>query len=171
MRCRRPRTGQLVLSLTSTAALPLSRVHARIPVLLWCDVAGAAQAETEKAEAVRQAKQIAQEEKEEDAKDSKAKKKEGAVNMNIKVNVDSPVGGDYANWEERCAMQPDLPGCSPAQLEAKKEQEKRQVNMNIVVNVRSPTDTADAGAAEGGAAASGQGQQQGLSRVAMPLPP
>ena len=163
--------GQLVLSLTSTAALPLLRVHARIPVLLWCDVAGAAQAETEKAEAVRQAKQIAQEEKEEDAKDSKAKKKEGAVNMNIKVNVDSPVGGDYANWEERCAMQPDLPGCSPAQLEAKKEQEKRQVNMNIVVNVRSPTDTADAGAAEGGAAASGQGQQQGLSRVAMPLPP
>ena len=131
------------------------------------------QAETEKAEAVRQAKQITTEEKEVAAKDSKAKKKQGAVNMNIKVNVDSPVGGDYSNWEERCAMQPDLPGCSPAELQAKKEEDKRQVNMNIVVNVRSPTDTADAtsaGVGDAAVAARGQGGQE-LSRVAMPLPP
>ena len=139
-------------------------------------------AETEKAEAVRQAKQITSEEKEVAAKDGAKKKKQGAVNMNIKVNVDSPVGGDYSNWEERCAMEPELAGCSPKELAEKKEEEKRQVNMNIVVNVRSPTDTADpsamgardtfhdealAPAQEGEPV---QGQQE-LHRVAMPMPP
>ena len=131
----------------------------RFPVGVW-------QAEVEKAEAVRQAKSVAAQEVEVAKTDGDKKKKEGAVNMNIKVNVDSPVGGDYSNWEERCAMQPDLAGCSPAELEEKKEEEKRQVNMNIVVNVRSPTDTADSASA---AAAPGQGQE--LSRVAMPVPP
>ena len=140
------------------------------PVMLLCvTLRWFAQAETEKAEAVRQAKQVAQEEKSEEEKDQNTKKKEGAVNMNIKVNVDSPVGGDYSNWMERCAMQPDLAGCSPAELEAKKQEEKRQVNMNIVVNVRSPTDTADgaAGAASEGEPPAGEA----LARVAMPQPP
>jgi hypothetical protein len=140
-------------------------------------------AETEKAEALRQARQITSEEKEVAAKDGAEKKKQGAVNMNIKVNVDSPVGGDYSNWEERCAMEPELAGCSPKELAEKKEEEKRQVNMNIVVNVRSPTDTADpsamgerdtfhdgsrAPAQEAGEALPGQ---QELHRVAMPMPP
>jgi len=128
-------------------------------------------AEVEKAEAVRHAKTIATQEKELAKTDGDKKKKEGAVNMNIKVNVDSPVGGDYSNWEERCAMEPGLAGCSPAELEAKKEEEKRQVNMNIVVNVRSPTDTADPGAAVAVAAGGAAGQGQELSSVAMPLPP
>ena len=105
------------------------------------------------------------------AKKDSTKKKEGAVNMNIKVNVDSPVGGDYSNWVERCAEQPQLAGCSEKELEAKKEEEKRQVNMNIVVNVRSPTDTADpASMAHAAAAGVSQGQEE-LSQVAMPLPP
>ena len=141
-------------------------------------------AETEKAEAVRQAKQITSEEKEVAAKDGAKKKKQGAVNMNIKVNVDSPVGGDYSNWEERCAMEPNLAGCSPEELAEKKEEEKRQVNMNIVVNVRSPTDTADPsamgerdtmhGEALAPSSPESEGVQEGqqeLHRVAMPMPP
>mmetsp|Transcript_34768 Transcript_34768/g.54318 ORF Transcript_34768/g.54318 Transcript_34768/m.54318 type:complete len:443 (+) Transcript_34768:33-1361(+) len=56
------------------------------------------------------------------------KKKEGAVNMNIKVNVDSPVGGDWS-------------GVSPEGAEEAEKEAKRQVNMNIVVNVRSPQET------------------------------
>jgi hypothetical protein len=135
-------------------------------------------AKAERAGAVQRAQQLAVEEAHEDAKAKTDKKKEGAVNMNIKVNVDSPVGGDYVSWEERCATEPMLAGCSPGKLEAKKEEERRQVNMNIVVNVRSPTDTVPGAAVVPKAAMRKNSQQfdkglpeQPLAEVHMPRPP
>ena len=133
------------------------------------------QAEAEKAAADKEARVLRREEAAQD-RHTKTHKKEGAVNMNIKVNVDSPVGGDYATWEERCAAQPELDGCSRQMLAARKKMDKRQVNMNIVVNVRSPTDTAVAGANEldgKPAVPSGSGEHNAIlpAHEGLPIPP
>lgn len=136
------------------------------------------QAEAEKSAADKEARVLRREEAAQD-RHTKTHKKEGAVNMNIKVNVDSPVGGDYASWEERCAAQPELDGCSRQMLAARKKMDKRQVNMNIVVNVRSPTDTvhtavADANELDGKpAVSSGSDEHNAIlpAHEGMPIPP
>jgi hypothetical protein len=91
-------------------------------------------------------------------------KKDGVVNMNIKVNVDSPVGG---------ALPADLANESPEEREKEEKEERRQVNMNIVVNVRSPQEASTASANPGAISAPvPPGDEDDVEDVSsVPVPP